>query len=176
MKVHCLAICGALSWRYFKCTLTNTNANSIKTVKKQYLAAASLLIVFIIDIFAPQGLGVDILYLSSILLVSEQDTRTIVGFTILACVFILIDEDIFMIKSAQADTALEWANRLISIFAILMTSLIAVRYQKSKVERLKKEKRYINDLKEMMYMTSHEVRKPLANILGLIDIMLRLRN
>ncbi len=141
------------------------------TAQKYYLAAVSLLIVFVLDIFTPERLGVDILYLCAILLVSEQDARTIIAFTVMVCILIMIDENIFAIRSTAKVTKVEWANRCISIFAILMTSLIIIRYQKYKAIRLMKEKQYLSDLKAMMFMTSHEVRKPLANIIGLINIL-----
>lgn len=141
------------------------------SIPRPYLAAATLLCIFVIDLFAPEGLGVDILYLCAILLVSEQPPRTIIGFTLAACLLILVDEDIFLGGKLTAASYLDWANRLISVLAIAATAFIAVRYQRSKTAKVKKTQQYLQDLEAMLFMTSHEVRKPLANVLGLIDVL-----
>jgi signal transduction histidine kinase len=47
---------------------------------------------------------------------------------------------------------------------------MSVNYRRLNEARMMKEQQYVNDLKEMLFITSHQVRKPLANILGLIEM------
>ena len=61
----------------------------------QYLAAASLLAVFVINIAVPPSFVIDILYLCSIVLVFKQNSKTILGFSIAAAVLILINTIFF---------------------------------------------------------------------------------
>ena len=138
---------------------------SVKTTR--YLAAASLLTVFIIDILTPVQFAVDILYLCCILIVFKQNTKTIISFRTAACLLIIIDVLFFQFKLKPGSSLL--FNRLISIFAIVITSYIALHYRKLNQTGMLKERHYLKALEEMLFMVSHKVRKPVANILGLID-------
>lgn len=142
-----------------------------KAYQKQYLAAVSLLTVFLVDILTPARFGVDILYLCAILLVYKLPARTIIGFTIVACLLILLDEDIFIMHQPLASVGADWFNRLISVFAILVAASIAISYRKAQDVALQKERKYYADMKAMLFMTSHQVRKPVANILGLTQAL-----
>jgi len=62
-----------------------------------------------------------------------------------------------------------WINRAISVLAIVITSYIAVHYRKQTRMGMHKERQYRIALESMLFMTSHQVRKPVANILGLIE-------
>lgn len=140
---------------------------SIKVVR--YITAASLLIVFVIDIITPPAFVVDILYLCCIMLVFKQDTKTIISFSTAACLLIVIYALIFNHKTGL--NLSELVNRGISILAILIVSYIAIYYRKlNQLTRLKEEQ-HLRNLKEMLFLTSHHVRKPVANILGLIENM-----
>lgn len=139
----------------------------------QYLAAVSLLAVFIINIAVPPSFVIDILYLCSIVLVFKQNTKTILGFSIAAAVLIIINTIFFDVESRLSMSL--WINRLISLFAIFITSYIAIHYRKQTEAGLLKEQQkhqqYIKALESMLFMMSHEVRKPVANILGLIEAL-----
>jgi signal transduction histidine kinase len=140
-----------------------------ETVKIQYLAAVSLLSVFIINILTPPEFVIDILYLCSIVLVFRQNIRTILYFSLTACVLIIINA-LFFDGEIKGSTSL-WINRGISLVAIFITSYIAIHYRRQTQASTLKEQRYLKALEAMLFMTSHEVRKPVANILGLIETM-----
>src|ERR1700733_15140233 len=92
----------------------------------QYLAAASLLTVFIINIITPADFVIDILYLCSIVLVFKQNTKTILSFSVAASVLIIINALFFDLEIKRSMPL--WINRLISLFAIFITSYIAIPY------------------------------------------------
>jgi signal transduction histidine kinase len=57
-----------------------------------------------------------------------------------------------------------------SILAIVITSNLAIRFGKlDRISRLK-EKQHLEALEEILFITSHRVRKPVANIIGLSDL------
>ena len=139
------------------------------TTKIRYLAAAGLLTVFIINILTPPNFVIDILYLCSIVLVFKQNTRTIIGFSVAACVLIAINA-LFFDTEIKRSMSL-WINRGISVFAIAITCYIAIHYRKQTRVGIRREHQYLKALEAMLFMTSHQVRKPVANILGLIETM-----
>jgi K+-sensing histidine kinase KdpD len=46
---------------------------------------------------------------------------------------------------------------------------MAIHYRKQTRASMLKEQQYLKALEEMLFITSHQVRKPVANILGLIE-------
>jgi K+-sensing histidine kinase KdpD len=138
---------------------------SIKTTRN--VASASLAIVFIIDIITPQAFVVDILYICCILLVYRQTNKTIISFSTIACVLIFIDA-LFFNHNGKFELS-DWVNRGISVLAISVVSYISILYGKLNRAGRLKEKQHLEDLKEMLFITSHKVRKPVANIMGLIE-------
>jgi signal transduction histidine kinase len=139
----------------------------IKTTR--CLAAASLLIVFIIDIVTPPTFVADILYLCCSLLVFRESPRTILFFSIGACLLIVADTLLFDLKLNLGITF--WANRGMSILAIIITSNLAIRFRKLNHESSLKDRQHLEALREILFITSHRVRKPLANIVGLTDLI-----
>jgi hypothetical protein len=133
----------------------------------QYLAAISLLAVFIVNISTPLVFNIDILYLCSIVLVFKQSTKTILCFSVAACALIIIHTLLF--DASTKRSILLWTNRLISLFAIFITSYIAIHYRKQTQVGALKQQRHVKVVETMLFMMSHQVRKPVANILGLIE-------
>jgi len=144
------------------------NAQPIaRTSNMQYLAAAGLLAVFLINILTPPDFVIDILYVCSIVLVFRQNTKTILRFSVAACALIVINALFFDVAIGHNISL--WVNRLISLIAIGITSYIAIHYRGQTKASTRKQKQYITALEAMLFMMSHEVRKPVANILGLVE-------
>jgi signal transduction histidine kinase len=137
--------------------------------KNEYLAAISLLIVLIIDILTPTEFVVDILYLCCILFVFKQNPKTIIIFSTAACLIIVTNVLFVDIKLKLSLSVL--VNRAISLFAIIITSRIAIHYRKLNQMSIFKEQRHLKEMEEMLFIISHGARKPVANILGLADII-----
>jgi hypothetical protein len=143
----------------------------IKSQKKIgiYIAAVSLLAVFIIDIITPTEFIADILYLCCIALVFKENARTIIIFSAIACLLIITD---LLVCDINLKLSLfHWINRGMSIVAILITSYIAILYRNSSQAAILKERQYLKALEAMLFITSHQVRKPVANIMGLVEVI-----
>jgi signal transduction histidine kinase len=141
--------------------------SSTMNTKPQYFAAACLLAVFTINIFTPPDYIIDILYLCSIVLVFKQRSKVIIAFSAAACSLILLNAILFDLGPHIG--AAIWINRSISVFAILVTSYIAIHYRLLNRSALVKEQLYAKSLEDMIFITSHQVRKPVANIIGLVE-------
>ena len=141
---------------------------TIKANLTSYLAAASLIAVFVIDMLTPVYLAVDILYLCCILILFRQNTLTIISFSIAACLLILLNA---ILESRRSMELTVLFNRLISVGAMFIISYIAIHYRQASKRGTRKEQRYLRALEEMLFITSHQVRKPVANILGIVDMI-----
>lgn len=133
----------------------------------QCLAVASLLFVFVVDLFTPPEFTFDILYSCCILFVFKQSTKIIIAFSAAAAMLILIDMLFF--DHTLKLSLFVWVNRVISIFTIVITAYIAIHYRKLKQTGLLKEEQHLLALREMLFINSHKIRKPAANILGLVN-------
>jgi signal transduction histidine kinase len=144
------------------------NAQPMARITKiQYLAAVSLLSVFLINILTPPDFVIDILYVCSIVLVFRQNTKTIWRFSVAACTLIVINALFFDVVIGHHMSL--WVNRLISLVAIGITSYIAIHYRGQTKASTRKQQQYITALEAMLFMMSHQVRRPVANILGLVE-------
>jgi hypothetical protein len=132
-----------------------------------YIAAVSLLIVFLIDVLTPTEFIADILYLCCILIVFQENAGTIIRFGVIACLLIIIDV-VFVDLKLKLSVA-HYINRGMSIIVILVTAYMAMRYRKLSDAGIIKEQKNLQAIEEILFITSHQVRKPVANILGLID-------
>ncbi|QJD96350.1 hypothetical protein HH214_10965 [Mucilaginibacter robiniae] len=138
--------------------------------KVQLISALGLAAVFIIDIVTPTDYTVDILYLCCILAVFKQSIQTIIGFSFSACLLISLSLLIAVENGLMLNLSV-WVNRGISIFAICIVAYIAAHYNKLSQLSRDKEKQYSKALEDMLFITSHQVRKPVANILGLVNLI-----
>ncbi len=132
-----------------------------------YLAALSLLIVFTIDILTPPAFVVDVLYLCCMVLVFKQSSKVIISFSCLACLLIIVN--LIFVDFKQGLTLSLGFNRVISLLAVLIATYLAIRYRKLNEASLLKTRSYAKALEDMLFITSHQVRKPVANIIGLVE-------
>lgn len=138
--------------------------------KIAYIAAICLVGVFIINTLFPFILIGDLLYLGCVVIVFQQTKQIIVGFSIAA--FLLIAANIVMNNHTGEINTLQWANHVLSLaLAVFIMVYIAVNYRRQNQLAKQKEQRYLQSLEEMLFITSHKVRKPVANIIGLMTLI-----
>ena len=138
--------------------------------KIPYIAAICLVGVFVINTLFPFILIGDLLYLGCVVIVFQQTKQIIVGFSVAA--FLLIAANVIMNNNAGKISALEWANHMLSLgLAVFIMVYIAVNERKQNQLAREKEQRYLQSLEEMLFMTSHKVRKPVANMIGLMALL-----
>lgn len=143
---------------------------SKNTYKNLWLPVVLLLTVMIIDYFTPLYVAVGVLY-SSVILVSLRESRIrIMVFAIIATSFIVIN---FLYFNNIVETT-HWIfpiNRLTSLIGLWVTTIIALNYKQVAGKLLKERTDYAETLEEIIFANSHKVRKPLANIVKLVELM-----
>lgn len=140
--------------------------NQLKQKKSKILAAFFLLIIFFLDLIAPMGIAVGILYLFGFLLVCYQNKKMIITFALITSFLTLAK---FIIFLSPGTNYMVYANRGITIILIWIITMLAIRHRRL-TEVINSERRvYINELEKMLFITSHKVRQPITNILGLAN-------
>ncbi|MBI3141936.1 MAG: hypothetical protein HYZ16_03835 [Bacteroidetes bacterium] len=132
------------------------------------LALVFSLCIFVADLFIPAGISVGILYLVAMLLVSGDRRAIILLAAGIASILTFMPIPIFLDEYWTKQVLL---NRLITLGAIWIFGLVSIRLAKAKTRILEARNRYVKALEEMLYMTSHRVRKPLATCLGIFNLL-----
>ena len=96
----------------------------------QLYALIGLTSVFIIDLIVPLGVAIGVLYLCCFSFIIGESRKTIIVFTIITILLILLDPLIYF--SIQEINWMVITNRIISIIAIIITALMALKYRKQK--------------------------------------------
>lgn len=132
------------------------------------LASLTLLIVLVIDFFTPLGIAVGVLYIVCFFLVCRESRKTIITFAILTAVLTLIKLFVF----ATPETSyMAFVNRGITVVAILVLGLLALRHRKLWEDLNAQRNSHIKELEEMLFVTSHKVRRPISTCLGLMQLI-----
>lgn len=136
--------------------------------KPTMYAGLALLIVFTIDLFSPLGIATGVLYLFCFFLVCRQNRKVIIFFWVLTSL-LTIGKFIVFYSSTTAPYAIY--NRIMTIAVLLIIALLALKHRKL-ADTINEERRiYIGKLEEMLSLTSHRVRKPVASCLGLMKLL-----
>lgn len=93
-------------------------------------ALAGLISVFIIDLLVPLGVTIGVLYLCCLIFILGENKKTVVVFSVVSVLLIILKSLIYL--SIEEVNWVVLTNRLISIGAIFITALIALRYRKQK--------------------------------------------
>jgi len=135
-----------------------------------WLPLLLLFLVMVIDYFTPLYVAVGILYSPIILVSLKASRRRILTLAGIASLFIIIN---FLYFIAIADQP-NWVfpvNRITSLIGLWVTAIVAINYKQVAEKRLKDRTDYTETLEQIIFINSHKVRKPLANIVKLAELM-----
>lgn len=99
----------------------------------QLLAFLGITAIFIIDLLIPLGVAIGVLYLCCFTLILHESRKTIIIFTIVSIFLILLKPVLY-----YSPETINWImpiNRCISIIAIIITSIITLRYRKQEEKK-----------------------------------------
>lgn len=143
---------------------------SVETSKSLLFAIFCLLFVCILDYLTPLDVAIGILYTSTILVALGESRKIILLMTIIATLLI-ISNFIYFNAIAVASHWVFPVNRLISITGLWVTTTIALNYKGIQEKLLKERIEYTEALEEVLYITSHRVKNPVANIVKIVAVM-----
>ncbi|HEY3404162.1 MAG TPA: hypothetical protein VGK59_12285 [Ohtaekwangia sp.] len=132
------------------------------------LASLALLVVLVVDFFTPLGIAVGVLYVVCFFLVSRESRKVILTFAAVTIFLTLLKLAVF----ADPETSyMAYANRGISVAAIVLLGIISLRHRKLWEELNAQRTSHIKELEEMLFVTSHKVRRPISTCLGLMQLI-----
>lgn len=141
---------------------------SLNLNKEVVIAALILSVVFILDIMLPVSIAVGVLYLLCFFIMSRQSKKTYIVFFVAIILLSLIKLVFFQ---PPASTFMIFVNRGISITVMSIVVFISYKRRRQFEYFYKERKAYDKELGEMLYMISHEVRKPITNCIGLMNLL-----
>lgn len=140
----------------------------INITKPTIQATIALTIVFLIDIFTPLGIAVGVLYVFCFFLVCRERKKIIFTFAIVTSLLTITKIIIFF---SSTTTYIAISNRVLTIIVIAIVAVLASRHR-TLIDLFNAERSaYIKELEKMLFITSHEVRKPIASCLGLMNLV-----
>lgn len=137
-------------------------------LKQATQATILLFIIFFIDLIVPLGIAVGIFYLCGFLLVCKQEKKIIIIFAILSSVLTILK---FLIFVSIETNYFVYLNRSITIGIIWVIAILAIRHRRLVEQMNIQRAAYIKELEEMLFITSHEVRRPISSCLGLMNLV-----
>lgn len=141
---------------------------SILKSRNQILAFAVLSIVLTLDLLLPLGVAVGVLYLFCFFLICRQKKNVIILFAFITSIMVIVKLIVFFNPETNWFV---FANRGITLFVIFIIAILSIRHR-TLVDRQNSERNtYIKELETMLFMTSHEVRQPIAHCLGLMNVI-----
>jgi len=136
--------------------------------KSLIFGSLTLIAVFIIDLLTPLGIAVGALYAVCFFLVCREKRKVIIAFAVTTASLTVIKLLLF----ASADTSyMAYVNRAISVSAIAVLCLVSLRHRRLWEELDSQRNSHIKQLEEMLYVTSHKVRRPISTCLGLMQLI-----
>ena len=126
-----------------------------------------LFLVFIIDLFAPLEIAVGKLYILCFFLICNQKRKTIISFTI--AIFFLLPTKFILFYDPET-SYLVYLSRILTMITILIIVMLSLKFRKLVESRNSDRLQYELQLEQMLFITSHKVRKPLANCFGLLNL------
>lgn len=147
--------------------------NLIKYQKQLMLAEMCFLFVFILDALTPLKVagGIGILYMVVVLISMYESKKAILYTALFATLLIIIKYICFSIYLHPSQQSGIPFNRIISIIGLWIAVIVALKSKQFDELLLTQKSEYTKTIKEIIYINSHKVRKPVTNIVKLVELM-----
>ena len=131
------------------------------------------LFVFTLDYLIPFKVagGIGTLYIAAILINTTESKKTILFTTLLATILISIKFIYFFNISNPVQHLGFPFNRILSIIGLWVATVVALKVKQADEELLLQRAKYTEAIEEIIYINSHKVRKPVTNIVKLVELM-----
>ena len=133
------------------------------------IAFICALVIFIADLASPPDAGIDTLYVAALLLSFNQPGIFLKSITCFASAATLADLFI-TVDLAHAPAAI-LVNKAISLLTIWISMGILIKYRQLYEYHLKEKEERVHMTRQVLFFTSHEIRKPICTLSGLMNLI-----
>ena len=137
-----------------------------KFIMPEFLMTSIILIIFIIDLIVPFGSSIPILYIVPLVISNTLSKNKIIVSATASTILTILDFAIYYNSEIPYRI---FTNKILCIFAILMSCLIILRYKNLRTQKDIEKEKYLNSITEVLFKVSHQVRSPLCRIQGLTN-------
>lgn len=132
------------------------------------LASIALATIFFIDVSFESHSAIGVLYVVALALLINRSRTSILFFASLSSVLLAVDLWIVLRKPIDQQILTDKFIALIAIW-VLVSALLRCKtlYDKKEIQK----DQHLKVVEEMLFITSHKVRKPVCTIQGLVQIM-----
>lgn len=134
-----------------------------------YWGLISLALVFTLDMLAPLGIAVGVLYIFSFVIVNPKKDSTILIFSglVIGLVFFkyLINYNTFLLDDFA------FYNRIITMAVIILITLISISYRRLTALANEERRKYQEELEKLVFVISHDLRKPITTCMGIVNLI-----
>lgn len=147
--------------------------NSIENQKQLMLAEMCFLFVFILDSLMPLHVagGIGVLYIVAILICMYESKKTILYTALFATLLIILKYIFFAFFLHPLQHQGIPFNRIISLIGLWIAVIVALKSKQIDELLIIKKSEYKETIAEIIYINSHKVRKPVTNIVKLVELM-----
>lgn len=136
--------------------------------KAVFFSIIGIIVVLLVDVLLPLEVFVDTLFIIPFFIIIKESRKTLLFFTLFT---LLCFVSVFLLEVSHYKNWHQYVNRFISLLAIIITSIVALMYNKLQSAHTRALEKRIELLKNILFMTSHKVRVPIANIMGLSSLL-----
>ena len=137
------------------------------------LSGMCFLFVFTLDSLLPPHVAgsVGILYMPVVLISMYESKKTILSIAFFATLLIILKYICFNVFLQHPQHLGIPFNRIISIIGLWIAVMVALKSKQVDELLLVKKSEYKETIAEIIYINSHKVRKPVTNIVKLVELM-----
>lgn len=152
--------------------VTNSTNQFLQVLQSiRYIKVIAFLVsigIFSLDILTDSHAAIGVLYIVSMVLLINQNERTIYFFAAISSVMLVLDVTMFAHASLHDSVLIDKA---ISFIALWVVTVGMLRYKALNAKKDVQKQKHARAIEEVLFMTSHNVRKPVCTIQGLAQIM-----
>jgi signal transduction histidine kinase len=150
--------------------ISSTNVTFImkKIIDIRFLTTCAILSIFILDLLVPPGTAMAILYVVPLTISYKLNKKLIIMFTIIMSFLAVIDTAITYHSGMHFSV---FIDRILSIFAIWVSSFVILRYKIVREKKEEQKEKYIKSIEDILFKISHEIRRPVCNIQGITNAL-----
>lgn len=115
----------------------------------------------------PPGSAIGVLYVIPMTIAFKQRQKIVTLFAVICSLLIMLDGLLFYELYSHYSI---FIDRAVSILAIWLSSFVVLRYRALRIKNEEQKKKHLKSIVELLFITSHKMRRPICTLQGLKTI------